>query len=454
MTSTSTSKRPKPARRPLPDLPNLGPVEQIAIDLLKPYPGNARTHNKRQLFKIGKSLESFGWMNPILAQSDGTIIAGHGRWMAAKQLGHTHCPVIRFEHLSEDQIRAYRLADNRLAELSGWDEEILKIELQHLNTAELDFNIETIGWDHAQIDFMLDPEAKKANDPADADGLEPAEVAVTQLGDLWLLGEHRVLCGSATQAESFVVLMDGKKAAMCFVDPPYNVKIRGHVSGLGKVRHREFVEGSGEKSDGEFQGFLGASARLLASSSLDGAVIMICMDWRGSLNLQLAIRDAGLSLINLAVWVKQSGSMGSLYRSQHELVFITKSGTASHINNVELGKHGRYRTNAWSYAGVNTFGRGRMEQLEAHPTCKPISLVADAIRDVSHRGQIVLDSFLGSGTTLLAAERTGRIGYGMDLDPLYVDLTIRRWEKLTGGKAVLAATGQTFAEVADERLST
>lgn len=449
---STTQRRKAPARGPA-SLPDLGPVEQIAIDLLKPYPGNARTHSKRQLFKIGQSLESFGWMNPILAQADGTIIAGHGRWMAAKELGLTHCPVIRFEHLSEDQIRAYRLADNRLAELSGWDDDILKIELQHLTSVELDFSLETLGWDHAEIDFLLDPEAKKADDPADSDGLEPAPDPVTRLGDLWLLGEHRVYCGSATEAASFEALMDGKKAAMCFVDAPYNVKIQGHVSGLGKVKHREFVEGSGEKSDGEFQQFLGSNAKLLASSSIDGAILMMCMDWRGSLNLQLAIRDAGLKLMNLAVWVKRSGAMGSLLRSQHELVFITKSGNAPHINNVELGKHGRYRTNVWSYAGVNTFGKDRMEQLEGHPTPKPIAMVADAIRDVSHRGQIVLDSFLGSGTTLLAAERTRRIGYGMDLDPIYVDLTIRRWEKMTGGKAVLAATGQPFAEVAAERFS-
>lgn len=454
MTTLSTSKRRKAPRGSAAPSPGLGPVEQIAINLLRPYSGNARTHDKRQLFKIGQSLESFGWMNPILAQADGTIIAGHGRWLAAKELGHTHCPVIRFEHLTEDQIRAYRLADNRLAELSGWDDDILRIELQHLTSVELDFNIEAIGWENAQIDFILDPEAKKDDDPADADGLQVDDTAIARLGDLWLLGEHRVLCGSATEAESFETLMGGKKAAMFFVDAPYNVKIQGHVSGLGKVKHREFVEGSGEKTDAEFQEFLGSNARLLASSSIDGAIIMMCMDWRGSLNLQLAIRDAGLSLINLAVWVKQSGSMGSLYRSQHELVFITKSGTGKHINNVQLGKHGRYRTNAWSYAGVNTFGRGRMEQLEGHPTVKPIAMVADAIRDVSNRGQIVLDSFLGSGTTLLAAERTGRIGYGMDLDPVYVDLAIRRWEKLTRGKAVLAATGQTFAEVSAERLPT
>ena len=249
------------------------------------------------------------------------------------------------------------------------------------------------------------------------------------------------------------MLMNGKQAAMAFIDAPYNVPIDGHVSGLGKTKHREFVAASGEMSDAEFRTFLATSGKLLSDNCSEGAIIMMCMDWRGLLQLQLAIGDAGLTLINLAVWAKTNGGMGTLYRSQHELVLVTKKGKAPHINNVQLGKHKRYRTNVWRYAGVNSFGRNRMEQLSAHPTPKPVAMVADAIRDVSHRGQIVLDCFIGSGTTLLAAERTRRVAYGMDLDPLYVDLTIRRWEKLTGACATLESTGQTFAEVEEERLA-
>lgn len=432
--------------------PDLGPVEQIPIDLLKPYPGNARTHDERQLAKIRSSLEAFGWMNPILAEQDGTIIAGHGRWLAAKSLGLKQCPVIRAEHLTPDLARAYRLADNRLAELSGWDQDLVQIELQHLSSIELDFNLETIGWDHAEIDLLLDPVTDEAGDPADENVPPPAEIAVTALGDLWLLDKHRLLCGSALEAEAFATLMDGNKATMVFVDAPYNVPISGHVSGLGKTQHREFAMASGEMSDAEFQGFLATNAQLLVANAEDGAILMMCMDWRGLLNLQLAVRQVGLTAINLAVWVKASGGMGSLWRSQHELVLITKKGKAPHRNNVELGKHGRYRTNCWKYPGVNSFGKGRMEQLSGHPTPKPIAMVADAIRDVSHRGEIVLDSFVGSGTTLLAAERTKRIGYGMDLDPVYIDLTIRRWEKMTGRSATLAETGQNFADVQRERL--
>lgn len=459
MVTNSTKKQDAKGAAGKFEPPDLGPVEQIPIDLLRPYQGNARTHGKKQLARIAASLESFGWMTPILADKDGTIIAGHGRWQAAKALGFTHCPVIRVEHLTPDQVRAYRIADNQLALLSGWDEDILKIELQHLSDIEMDlgFSLETTGFDLSEIDVMLDAGTNKKSDegtfdPADEDVPAPEDIAVSRLGDLWFLDEHRVLCGSALESDAFGRLMDGKQAAMVFVDAPYNCPVDGHVSGLGETKHREFAMASGEMSEDEFRSFLGDNAKLLAASCSDGAIIMMCMDWRNLLPLHLAVRDAGLGIINLAVWVKNNGGMGSLLRSQHELVLLTKKGKAPHINNVQLGKHKRYRTNVWRYAGVNSFGKNRMEQLKGHPTPKPVAMVADAIRDVSHRGQIVLDSFLGSGTTLLAAERTKRIAYGMDIDPVYVDLAIRRWEAMSGGQAVLASSGQTFREVHLERL--
>lgn len=446
----------KNPRRRTTALPHAGlnAIEQVAIDLLKPFAGNARTHSERQLAKIAASLESFGWMNPVLAEQDGTIIAGHGRWAAAKSLGLSHVPVIRFEHLSPDELRAYRLADNRLAELSGWDEEILAIELQHLSTVELDFNIETIGWDHAEIDIMLDPPSSEPEtevDPADEAVPEPPLHPVARLGDMWLLDQHRLLCGSSLEALCFAQLMEGQKARMVFQDAPYNCPVSGHVSGLGKVKHREFAMASGEMEEDEFRQFLTTNLGHVVDHLVDGAVLDLCMDWRQLLQLQLAAAQVGLKTINMAVWVKTNGGMGSLLRSQHELILLCKHGSAPHINNVELGRHGRYRTNVWRYAGVNSFGRGRMEQLGAHPTCKPIPLVADAIRDVTDRGDIVLDSFMGSGTTLLAAERTGRIAYGMDIDPGYVDVAIRRWERMTGKRAYLTATGQSFEDVETDR---
>ena len=437
-------------------VPALGPIEQIPPELLKPYARNARTHSERQIALIMQSLEAFGFNNPIIAEEDGTIIAGHGRWEAAKVLGLEAVPVLRARHLTPAKVKAYRLADNRLAELSGWDAEMLTLELGELDTMELDFSIETIGWEHAEIDLMIEqpaaPDKDPGGDPLDSDIPELPAVPVSRPGDLWLLDKHRLFVGSSLLAISFEILMDGQKATMVFQDAPYNVRINGHVSGLGKVQHREFAMASGEMSPHEFQQFNATNLKAITPHLIDGAVLAMCMDWRGALALQLAMADAELDQINLAVWVKTNGGMGSLYRSQHELVFIAKHGKASHINNVQLGKFKRYRTNVWRYAGVNTFGRNRMAQLEAHPTPKPVPLVADAIRDVSNRGHIVLDSFIGSGTTLLAAERTGRIAYGMDIDPGYIDVCIARWERMTGREAKLAATGQSFAEVGAERL--
>ncbi len=445
--SRSTKRKPQ---QPV-TVANLGPLEHLPPELLKPYMMNARTHSERQLALIAQSIETFGFTNPIIAQEDGTIIAGHGRWQAANQLGLTTVPVLRARHLTPDRVRAYRLADNRLAELSGWDDEMLALELGSLDTIDLDFSIETIGWSHAEIDVILDPpesgEGDGPRDSLDRNIPPPPPIPVSQTGDLWLLGEHRLIVGSSLDPATFETLMAGKTATMVFQDAPYNVKINGHVSGLGKVAHNEFAMASGEMTPQQFQAFLTTNLEALQPHLVDGAILAMFMDWRGALPLQLAMAERKIEFINLAVWVKSNGGMGSLYRSQHEMVLIGKHGKARHINNVQLGKFKRYRTNVWRYPGVNSFGRGRMDQLKAHPTPKPVALVADAIRDVSNRGQIVLDTFMGSGTTLLAAERTGRIAYGIDIDPAYVDVTILRWQAMTKEKARLEATGESFAEV-------
>lgn len=439
------------------EIPNLGPIEHLPTGLLKPYERNARTHSDRQIALIAQSLETFGFTNPIIAEEDGTIIAGHGRWQAARQLGLETVPVLRARELTPDKVRAYRLADNRLAELAGWDDELLALDLGELDRLDLDFSIETIGWTHAEIDVILDPPSDGGGDgPSDPlDGTIPPLPAtpVSRVGDLWTMGDHRLLVGSSLEPASFDQLMAGRKATMVFQDVPYNVPISGHVSGLGKVKHREFAMASGEMTDGQFLAFNTTNLTVTAGYLVDGAILAMCIDWRGQLTLQLAMREASLGLINLAVWVKSNGGMGSLYRSQHELVLIAKHGKASHINNVELGKNKRYRTNVWRYPGVNSFGRGRMKQLEAHPTPKPVAMVADAIRDVSHRGQIVLDGFMGSGTTLVAAERTGRIAYGIDIDPGYVDVAVVRWQEMTGGEARLEGSNETFSEVRQRRSS-
>lgn len=431
----------------------LGPVEYRRIDTLKAYANNSRRHPEQQIGRLMASMMEFGFVVPALVDSDGTIIAGEARIEAARRLGTKKVPVIVPDHLSKAQVKAYRLADNRLAEGGKWDEQRLSIEFVEI-LAMGEVPIDVMGWETAEIDIILDqPEDQvEGNDPAD-EAIEPPTSPVSRTGDLWHLGKHRLICGSSLESDIWARLLDGAKATMAFVDPPFNVRISGHVCGLGKVQHSEFAMASGEMSRTEFVQFLVGFLEPPAKCVVDGGIIDLCMDWRQLSELLEAIDKTELSLINLCVWNKTNGSMGSLYRSKHELVLITKKGIAPHVNNVELGKHGRYRTNVWDYAGVNSFGANRMSDLADHPTVKPTALVADAIRDVSNHGDIVLDAFMGSGTTLLAAERTRRIGYGIEIEPGYIDVAIRRWEKMTGRAAVLAGTGQTFAEVAAERLA-
>ncbi len=425
-------------------------VLQIAerhLSELVPSARNARTHSKKQIHQIAESIKEFGFVSPILVTTAGEIVAGHGRYEAAKLLGMTKVSVICIDHLDPQQIRALRIADNRLAELSGWDSEILKLELGEL--IELDYEIDVIGFDTPQVDVMLAPVAAKA-DPADALP-ELQAVAVTRRGDLWLLGEHRILCGDARERGDYQRLLGGELAQMVFVDPPYNVRVDGHVSGLGKVKHREFAMASGEMSKLEFTGFLHAVFAEIAVASQDGALIYSCIDGphlHEMLNAGYGVFDELKSVIT---WAKANAGMGSLYRSQTELITLWKKGKAAHINNIELGKHGRYRTTLWSYAGVNGFRKGRMAELASHPTVKPCAMVMDAIKDCSKPKGIILDSFSGAGTTLIAAAKTKRRGYVMELDPHYVDGAIRRWETLFKDEARHAETGLTFAEMAAQR---
>ena len=429
----------------------LGPIEYRPVESLKAYANNPRKHPEKQLVKLSASIREFGFALPVLVDEDNTIIAGEARVVAAKRIGMKEVPAIVALHWSPAQVRAYRLADNRLAEHATWDKEALAIEL----AAIIEFDetpIELLGWDTGEIDLLLDEVADAADekDPADEQVEVPAE-PVTRAGDLWLLGKHRLLCGSSLEESCWQLLLGDEVAAMAFTDPPYNVKVSGHVCGLGKVSHAEFAMASGEMSKLEFTAFLTDFIAKMTAHLKDGAVVDLCMDWRHLGEMLEAIEANGLSLLNLCAWNKSNGGMGSLYRSKHELVFIAKKGNAPHTNNVELGKHGRYRTNVWDYAGVNTFGKSRMADLADHPTVKPVALVEDAIRDVTKPGEIVLDAFMGSGTTILAAERTKRRGYGIEIAPGYVDVAIRRWQAMTGEGAILESSGQTFADVATER---
>lgn len=429
----------------------LGPITYQPIGSLIAYERNPRKHSEKQLVKLMASIREFGFALPVLVDGDRMIIAGHARVEAARRLGMEQVPVLIAADWSKAQVRAYRLADNRLAELATWDEDLLAVEL--LAIIELDETpVEVLGWDTAAIDLITDESSKgsKSTDPAD-DSPEPPTNPISRPGDLWLLGSHRLLCGSSLEASSWDRVMDGHTTAMVFTDAPYNVPVSGHVCGLGKVQHAEFAMASGEMNKTEFTSFLGEAMKQLAANVRDGAVLDLCMDWRHLPELLSALEANDLSLLNLCVWNKSNGGMGSLYRSKHELVLIAKKGKAPHTNNVELGRHGRYRTNVWDYAGVNSFGKGRMDDLADHPTVKPVALVADAIRDVTRSGEIVLDGFMGSGTTILAAERTKRIAYGIEIEPAYIDVAIRRWSAMSAEEAVLQDTGETFAEVAARR---
>ena len=431
-------------------------VAYLPTAALRPDPRNPRTHSKKQITQIARSMRTFGFNVPLLIQEDGTVIAGHGRLLACLQLGWTEAPTIRLAHLSPDQVRAFQITDNRLSDISTWDERLLGEALRDLSALDLDFSLEVTGFNMGEIDFRIEGlELSDPSKPDRADAVPPASPgpAVSRPGDLWVLGRHRLLCGSALEGEAYQTVMSGERADVVFTDPPYNVPIGGHVSGLGAVQHREFAMASGEMSISEFTGFLTTVMHRLVENSADGAIQFVCMDWRHMGELLLAGQAAGVELKNLCVWGKDNAGMGSLYRSQHELVLVFKSGTAPHRNNVELGRHGRHRSNLWRYPGVNSFGRKGEEGnlLALHPTVKPVQLVADALLDCSSRGDVVLDPFMGSGTTLIAAERVGRCCRGVELDPLYVDTIIRRWEVFTGDQAVHADTGQRFAEIEEER---
>lgn len=448
-------KKPQPQLTHDPEKPI--PRIQIVyrrVSSLHPDPRNPRVHTNRQVQQIGRSIEAFGFNLPLLLNDHNQIIAGHGRLLAAKALGMEEVPTITLAHLTEAQAKAYLITDNKLTENAEWDPSLLGESLRDLSLQDLDFSLEITGFEICEIDLLIEglEEVHSGDDRAD-EVPAPAEAAVSRIGELWALGPHRVLCGNALEAEAFETLMGGLKASVVFTDPPFNLKIEGHVGGLGAIHHREFAMGSGEMSEAEFTQFLTNCCTLLAQHSVDGALHYVCMDWRHMGELLAAGKAAYTELKALCIWTKDNAGMGSLYRSQHELIFVFKNGKASHQNHVQLGKHGRYRTNVWPFPGVNSFGRNTEEGnlLALHPTVKPVAMVAEALKDVSSRGDIALDVFLGSGTALMAAERTGRICYGMEIDPLYVDTVIRRWQAFTGRQAIHAGSGRTFTELQAER---
>jgi DNA modification methylase len=420
---------------------------------LRPAPRNAHTHSKKQIRQIADSMVRFGVINPVIVDASGQIVAGHGRAKAAELLGLKEIPVIRLSHLSETELRAYMLADNKLAEKAGWDRELLALELEELQVAlpTLGLDVGITGFDPGEIDsIMLDFEDRA--DPADQVPDLESE-AVSQKGDVFVLGRHKILVGDARDERAYARLMQTEIADMAFLDPPYNVRIEGHVGGRGRIKHQEFFCASGEMTSRQFLQFLKVALGICAHYVVDGGITYVCMDWRHAGELLEAGAAAYDELKNICVWTKTTPGQGSFYRSQYELVFVYKRGKAPHLNTFELGQHGRTRSNVWSYAGANTFHAGRMDDLKMHPTVKPVALIADAMRDCSRRGSIILDAFAGSGSTIMAAEQIGRRAFCIEIDPRYVDVAVRRWQRFTGRDAVLESTHQTFDEVLTGRAS-
>ena len=423
-------------------------IAWVAIGDLKPFPGNPRRHPEDQIARLMRSIERV-WTNPILIDETRTILAGHARLEAAKGLGRSEVPTLTIVGLSAAEKRAVVIADNRLPEQAVWDFDLLREHFKQL--IEIDFDVELSGFSTGEIDLVLDGKpATAATDPADdLTGLDEGP-AVSRPGDVWELGRHRLICGDASHDTSYQALLHGDFAQMIVADPPYNVPINGHAVGRGKTRHREFPMAAGEMSEEAYTAFLGSFIRNAVAFSANGSIHYLFIDWHLP-ELLAAARPLYLQWKNLLVWNKNNAGQGSFYRSKHELIGVFKNGSAPHVNNFGLGGKGRHRSNVLDCPSVNCLHPARRGELDLHPTVKPVALVADLIRDCSRRNGIILDPFGGSGTTILAAERTGRIARVIELDPLYVDLAVRRCEKTTGIAARHAELGLNLTDLAEQR---
>jgi DNA modification methylase len=434
---------------------DLDKIERVPLSSVKPPSKMLRVYTKAHIRTASRCVERFGFLCPLLLDADGVILAGMIWFLAAQALELPEIPIMRVDHLSAEERLAYQIAEQRLVELSTWDDKNLGEALKELSEYELDFDLDITGFSTTEIDLRIESVLDLGNDQ-DADGFPPDRPAkpVTQVNDLWLAGSHRLLCGSALDKQCWLDLMDGKLANLVFTDPPYNVRIVGHVGGKGKIKHPEFAMASGEMSSRQYRHFLSDIGRALQQNSAEGSLHYFCIDWRHVADLIGAGSDVYRTLINICVWVKANGGMGSFYRSRHELVLVFRNGSKPHRNNIELGRHGRNRTNVWEYSGGNSFS-GRLTDegnlLQLHPTVKPVQMIVDAILDSTARNEIVVDCFLGSGSTLLAAERVGRRLYGLEIDPAYIDVCIKRWQRHTGQQAILASSGRTFSDVALDR---
>jgi len=423
-----------------------------SVETLKPFPDNPRQHSEKQVLQLMRAIKVNGFTNPVLMDESGTILSGHGRLEAAKRLGMATMPVLIYSGCSPEQKRAIVLGENRLAELSAWDPKCLKLQLEAL--IEVDFDVEITGFSTAQVNLIIDgPPASTSNDPQDILPPIPSQ-SVSRREDIWLLGDHKLICGDSREQTVYLSLLAHEKAQMVLTDAPYNVKIHGHARGKGRVRHREFRMASGEMSDMGFRDFLRDVMNSVVPVCLDGSLHYWFMDWRHFPILLAAGNACYDEWKQLLVWNKVNAGMGTFYRSQHELIAIFKHGNHTHINNFGLGDGGRYRTNVIDYPGMTLATARNRKERDLHPTVKPIGLLAGLIQDCSSRGGIILDPFSGSGSTILAAERTGRKARAIEIDPAYVDVALTRWQEMTGKPAILAGTNTTFDQVSRDRSAT
>ena len=421
----------------------------VCTEKLKPLGRETRRHPRRQLDKLAASLDEFGFVLPVIIDLDGQVVAGWGLVLAARQLGLAQVPAVTITDLDQAKLRLLRLALNRLGEDSSWDADALTLEFSDVLALDTNIDLQISGFEMGEIDIRLraSPDDEEDEIPRIDQQLPP----ITRSGDIWVLDQHRIVCGDALQAENYSCLLGDERAQMVFTDPPWNVAIEEHVSGLGAIKHAEFAMASGEMSSAEFETFLATALGHTTQHAADGSIHFVCLDWRHIKELLGATADLYTEVKNLCIWNKSNAGMGSLYSSKHELIFVFKKGKAPHINNIELGRFGRNRSNVWDYPGQNTLSNSAKGKLSLHPTVKPVALVADALRDCSNLNGIVLDPFGGAGTTLIAAERTGRRARLIEIEPRFVDCTVRRWQQLTGRTAVHAETGVPFGttEVSD-----
>lgn len=421
-------------------------ITYIEISKLVLYERNARQHSQQQIQQLARWIKQVGFINPIIIDSKNVIIAGHGRLLAAISLNLTTVPCICVDKLSQTEVRAYRLADNKLSENATWDTELLTVELKSLEEIEVNFDFDSLGFDAIEIDGLL--HHKDDEDSVEEPIPDIPQSPITITGDIFHCGPHRVGCDDCRDQAFIKQLFKRSKASICITDPPYNVPISGHVRGKGNYQFEDFAMACGEMSSEEFSQFLLLSFLNLKKACKEGSLFYLFCDWRMLKELFSATDELFTDMLNLCVWNKSNGGMGSFYRSKHELIGVFKHGKAPHINNVQLGKFGRDRTNVWDYPGVSSFGKDRDEALAMHPTVKPVSMLKDILLDASKPNDIVVDNFLGSGSTLIAAEKVRRRCFGVEIEPKYVDVILQRYINETGNQPIHIESGLTFTELA------